>query len=218
MNKTLKVLLTIGGIVLGLGIITVLIISAVNSTIFNNLENKATNTPTPTSSTVTPSVTKTVSPTEIVGITPPDGWQPIDNTSQKYIAYRPNHWYFKLFAPAMETLGIDTAKIPDASEWAGLITMTRLNTSNDFASYKENLEAGYTETTQIISGNTWTIIKGKTLFNEIYGSQYVKYGYVQVNGKDFLAGITCNAEGTGCGNFNGQESTFNTFISIIKFY
>lgn len=220
MNKTLKVLLTIGGVVLALSICVVIVILIAQQTIFNNIENKITNTPKPTetSLTNTPSVTKTVDPTDIVEVTPPDGWKVIDNTSQKYLAYRPNGWYYKMFPPAMETLGIDTTAIPDASEWAGLITMTRLSASNNLGSYKANLEAGFTENSQVISGNTWTIIKGKTIENEIYGSQFVKYAYVQVSGKEYLAGITCDATSSSCGNFNGQEATFDTFVSLIKFY
>ena len=113
----------------------------------------------------------------------------------------------------METLGIDTNQIPESSEWAGIITITRLTASNNFESYKSNLEVGYTTSTQSIAGRNWTIIEGIIPANMLFDAQYVKYAYVTVNGKEFLAAIKSTQA-----NFGGQEGTFDTFISIINFY
>ena len=113
----------------------------------------------------------------------------------------------------MQTLGIDTNKIPEASEWAGIITMTRLTADNGLESYKSNLEVGYTSQVQTISGRSWTVIEGKTPANELFNAQFVKYAYVTVDGKEYIAGIRSDLA-----NYGGQEGTFDTFVSIISFY
>jgi hypothetical protein len=218
MGKGFKILLIIGGIFAMLAVCAVVLYVLITQVIFKNVSlDGSTLKITPTvevGTTTAPDSTDTVVPTESAEVTPPSGWQPIDNTSQKYIAYRPNGWWYKLFEPNMETLGIDTSQIPDASEWAGIMTISRLNASNmDFESYKENLEPGYSETTQTISGRSWIIIHGKTPANELFDSLFVKYAYVTVDGKEFVAAIRSTDA-----NFDGQESNFDIFVSVIKFY
>lgn len=217
MGKGIKILLITGGIVVMLGACAVLIYLLIIQLFFGNIpQGDKTITGTPTTAIENTSITGTtnlVSPTEGLVVTPPSDWLQIDNTGQGYIAYRPNGWWFRLFPPNMETLGIDTNQIPDASEWAGIITITRLNASNNLGSYKSNLEVGYTSVVQNISGRNWTIIEGITPANMIFDAQFVKYGYVNVGGREFLAAIRSTAA-----DFGGQEGTFDMFISIINFY
>jgi hypothetical protein len=216
MGKIVKILLIVGGIFVALGACAVLIYWLINQTLFGNIpvvEKTPTATPTiNVYNTPIPGVTDTVSPTESVVVAPPSGWVLIDNTVQKYLAYRPNGWYYRLFAPNMETLGIDTNKIPEASEWAGIITMSRLS-AGGLESYKSNLEVGYTSAVQTISGRSWTLIEGKTPANELFNAQFVKYAFVTVDGKDYVAGIRSDLA-----NYGGQEGTFDTFVSVISFY
>jgi len=220
MSNILKIFIIILAILIFLGLLTIGGILIINKVIFNNVDTgkvTITSTPSPTAEIVglspTPSTEVVVNPSQSVEVTPPSGWVAIDNTSQHYIAYRPNGWWYKIFSPNMETLGIDVNQIPDASEWAGLFTITRLTASNNFESYKANLEVGYTSQVQNISGRNWTVIKGKTPANELFDSLFVKYAYVIVDGKEFLAG-TSSTEAS----FGGQEGNFDTFVSIIKFY
>lgn len=217
MGKGIKILLITGGIVVMLGACAVLIYLLIIQLFFGNIpQGDKTITGTPTTAIENTSITGTtnlVSPTEGLVVTPPSDWLQIDNTGQGYIAYRPNGWWFRLFPPNMETLGIDTNQIPDASEWAGIITITRLNASNNLGSYKSNLEVGYTSVVQNISGRNWTIIEGITPANMIFDAQFVKYGYVNVGGREFLAAIRSTEA-----DFGGQEGTFDMFISIINFY
>jgi hypothetical protein len=94
-----------------------------------------------------------------------------------------------------------------------MITVSRLTSSYDLASYKAELDPGYLETPQTISGRDWTIIKGHAPANMINDAQYVKYAYVIEAGKEFLVGIRSTLS-----NFGGYESTFDTFVSLITFY
>jgi hypothetical protein len=220
MSKGLKIFFVLGGIIVALGVIAVSIYYLIMLTVFNKTSPIDTPPlPAPTSSiviTITPHIVETidtVAPTESVAITPPSGWIAIDNTSQSYIAYRPSGWYFRLFPPAMELLGIDVNQIPDASEWGGIITMARLNASNNFESYKSGLEAGYTTSVQSIGGRSWTIIEGITPANMLFDSQFVKYAYTDVGGKEFLASIRSSAA-----NYGGQEGNFDIFVQTIRFY
>lgn len=169
-------------------------------------------TATPATPTTGVTVAVTTTPVVVAEVTPPSDWKPIDNTVQKYIAYRPNGWYFRFFSN-MELLGIDTNIIPVASEYAGIINITRLTASNNFESYKANLEPGYTQEVQVISGRSWTIIKGKTKPSEIFDVMFAKYAYVSEGGKEFLARIEHTTS-----NFAGQEGNFDIFVKTIKFY
>jgi len=217
MGKGIKILLITGGIIVMLGASAILIYLLITQILFGNIpqgDKTLTGTPTTTvENTSVPGTTNSVSPTGSVLVTPPSGWQAIDNTGQNYIAYRPDGWWYRLFPPNMETLGIDTSQIPEASEWAGIITISRLSASNNFESYKSNLEVGYTSLVQNIAGRNWTIIEGVIPANMLFDSQFVKYAYVNIGGREFLAAIRSTAA-----NFGGQEGTFDTFISIINFY
>jgi len=216
MGKGIKILLITGGIVVMLGACAVLIYLLITQLLFGNIpQGDKTITGTPTTAienTSVPGTTNSVSPTEGLIVTPPSGWLPIDNTGQDYIAYRPGGWWFRLFPPNMETLGIDTNQIPEASEWAGIITLTRLTASNNFESHTSILEAGYTTSIQNITGRNWTIVRGIIPTNMLFDAQFVKYGYVNVGGREFLAAIRSTAA-----DFGGQEGTFDMFISIINF-
>jgi len=228
MNSATKIVLVVLGVVVLVGVV---IVSAVVGYNMANPNNQKVS-PTPTAQvspsvtagvtiSVTPNTSPTVStsPSPTVSITtevtPPSGWQPIDNTSQKYIAYRPSGWYFKMFAPNMQLLGVDKNKIPDASEYAGMFTIQRLTGSSTLQAAKDNLDPGFSETTQEISGRTWTIIKGKQkLYEESgMGGAYVKLAYVNVSGKEFIAQLQSTSSG-----FGGQESNFDIFVKTIKFY
>jgi hypothetical protein len=217
MNKGLKVLLITGGFVVMLGACAVLVYFLITQILFGNIPqggNNPTGTPTTVvGNTTVPGITDEISPTEGAVVTPPSGWIAMDNTAQDYIAYRPGGWWFRFFSPNMETLGIDTNQIPEASEWAGIITLTRLNASNNFESHTSILEAGYTTSVQNIAGRNWTIVRGIIPANMLFDAQYAKYAYVNVGGREFLASIRSTAA-----NFGGQESNFDTFISIINFY
>ena len=217
MNKGLKILLIIGGIVVMIGACVIFVYLLITQILFGNIpqvDKTPTGTPTTTvENTSAPGLTNSVSPTGTVVVTPPSGWIAMDNTAQDYIAYRPGGWWFRFFSPNMETLGIDTNQIPEASEWAGIITLTRLNASNNFESHTSILEPGYTTTIQNIAGRNWTIVRGIIPENMLFDAQYAKYAYVNVGGREFLASIRSTAA-----NFGGQEGNFDTFISIINFY
>jgi len=217
MNKGLKILLITGGTVVMLGACAILIYLLITQILFGNIpqgDKTLTGTPTNTiENTSAPGITSLVSPTGSAVVTPPSGWIAMDNTAQDYIAYRPGGWWFRFFSPNMETLGIDTNQIPEASEWAGIITISRLSASNNFESYKSNLEAGYTSSVQNIAGRNWTIVRGIIPENMLFDAQYAKYAYVNVGGREFLAAIRSTAA-----NFGGQEGNFDMFVSIINFY
>jgi len=182
-------------------------------------------TPTPTVTpieeavvTVTPSgepeVTNTTAPTTAVvaSVTPPAGWKELVNDGQGYTAYRPGNWWFRFFPPSKQLLGIDPNPIPEVGEYAGAITISRLTGGTTFNDYKSGLEAGYTESPSQINGRTWTMVEGVIPENEISGKKYVKYGYVEVGSKKFVAGLM-----SGAANYNGYESIFDTFLSVLVF-
>ena len=115
----------------------------------------------------------------------------------------------------MELLGIDTNEVPEASEYAGVISMIRLTASNNWEAQKANLETGYSEDVQTISGHDWTIIKGKTVYYEEagFGGLFIKYAYVTVGGKEFVVRLESSLV-----DYGGQESNFDTFVKTVKFY
>jgi|GEM_PF-3314494 len=211
-------------------ILVVLIIGAVGfGGLYILLSPKDTNvvpepTPTPTpevevTASVKPTTSEedTVEPTDIattpiVDVTPPADWEMISNlTFLPYEVYRPRGWYYKYFSPT--TLGMDPAKLPDASEYAGLLSISQLQSSTAWNDdYKSELMAGYTQSTQMIDGNEWTILEGKTKANELFDSQFVKYGYVKVGGKEYVVKMVSSAA-----DFGGHESKFDILISTLRF-
>jgi len=166
-------------------------------------------TTTPVTTAISTPVT-TVAP--VVSVTPPADWQEIDNTNQHYKAYRP-HWYYRLFPPNMEVLGIDPNPIPTASEYMGAIFIMRLTASNNLGVFKSSLEAGYTETTRMINGRQWTMYVGQIQATLASNAKYVKAGYVNVDGREYLAELQNEAS-----NYGGYEAKFETFITTINFY
>ena len=216
----------------------VIVIAAVGAgalfLVFNPNKGGSTNTVTPTPSfidqsgvpdetavatdipTTTPVLTSTpgnvVTTTPVVVVTPPAGWKEIDNTSQHYKAYRPG-WYYRLFSPNMEILGIDPKPIPQASEYVGTIFMMRLTASNNLGAFKSSLVPGYAQSTRSINGREWTMFVGKVTATAVSTEKFVKAGYVVVSGKEYLAEIQSEAS-----DYGGHESQYETFITTINFY
>lgn len=177
-------------------------------------------TPTPTIEDTTPTVTNSIPPitaaiattTPLVDITPPADWKLIDNMDfLPYIVYRPAGWYYRYFSPS--TLGLDTNPLPVNSEYTGIISITLLQNSTQWNDdYISQLEPQYTQKTQLIDNNTWTIIEGKFKENEIFGSQFVKLAYLKNGSKEYVVKIASSNE-----NYNGHESKFDILVSILEF-
>lgn len=180
--------------------------------------NEPTATVTPSvsvSKTVTPTSTPTSGGKTVASVTDaaiPDGWVAVVNDSQNYTAYKPKSYYFRMFSPDRFVLGIDTNKIPDASEYMGMISLMRLSASNNFDSALANLESGYTTYTRMIDNRTWTMVEGKTKANEIMSSKYVIYGKVSVGNKEYLAKLE-----NGSANYGGFADEFEIFITTLEF-
>jgi hypothetical protein len=166
--------------------------------------------------TVTPTVgvtTKaTVSVTPVSGAVAPSDWKAIENTSQGYTAYRPAHFYFRLFSPDMFALGIDPNAIPSASEYMGTISLIRLSASNSFADYTDQLQDGYTTYTRIIDGRTWIMVVGITEANEITAAKYVILGNFSVGSKEYMARLESSSS-----DYAGYKDEFETFITTLDF-
>jgi len=169
-------------------------------------------TVTPTSEPTTTTAAPTATTAVVASVTPPAGWKEVVNDIQVYTAYRPGNWWFRFFPPSKQLLGIDPNPIPEVGEYAGAITIVRLSGAATFNDWKEGLEAGFTETPTTINGRVWTIVKGKQSETGDFPNPYVKYGYVEVGSKQFVAGLT-----SGAANYNGYESIFDTFISVLVF-
>lgn len=159
--------------------------------------------------TITPTV---ISGTPIVEATPPANWEKISNLNfLPYEVWRPNGFYYRYFSPS--TLGFDPAPLPEASEYAGMLSITQLQSGMSWTNdYVNELMAGYTTTTLTIKGNNWTVLEGKTKANEIFDSQFVKLGYVQVGGKEYVVKLVSSDA-----NYGGHESKFDIMISILIF-
>lgn len=163
-----------------------------------------TTTPTP--------ATQTKDVADVTGATPPDSWQLLEYDCLGYKAYRPNGFYFRMFPPDCFVLGLDPNRIPEASEYMGMISMMKLSASNNFDKYVAELEDGYTEYTRVIDGRTWNMVEGKMPANELFEAKYVKLGNVEVNGKEYMARIENSAS-----NFGGYADEFETFITTLIF-
>lgn len=169
--------------------------------------------------TTTPTVTKKAeaTPTKIKesesgdskDIALPEGWEAIENTFQEYTAYRPKGFYYRLFPPNMYLLGVDPNPIPIATEYAGVITLLRTNSTNNLEGRLKDLKAGYTEKNVVFNSLEWRIIDGETKDTEMYDSYKVRYAYIKINGKEFLATLERET--------SKYSDTFNTFIANIKF-
>jgi len=173
---------------------------------------EAVETVTPTSEPMTTAAAPTATTAVVVSVTPPAGWKEVVNDIQGYTAYRPGNWWFRFFPPSKGTLGIDPNPIPEVGEYAGAIIISRLSGGTTLNNYKSGLEAGYSEITQSINGRTWTIVEGVQPETEAFPKKYVKYGYVEVGSKQFVAGLT-----SGAANYGGYEDEFDTFISVLVF-
>ncbi len=152
----------------------------------------------------------TVAP--VSGATPPENWQAIDFDCLGYTAYRPSGFFFRMFPPDCFVLGLDTNRIPEASEYMGMISLMKLSGSNNFTKYIDQLEDGYTKYTRSIDDRTWTIVEGKQPANELFDAKFVKLGNFKVGSKEYMARIESTSS-----NFGGYADEFEIFITTLKF-
>lgn len=165
--------------------------------------------------TTTPTPTNNVSDGDVApvsGVTAPDSWELLEYDCLGYKAYRPQGFFFRMFPPDCFVLGLDTNRIPEASEYMGMISLMKLSGSNNFEKYVDELDEGYTEYTREIEGRTWTMVEGKTPANELFDAKFVKLGNFEANGKEYMARLE-----SGSSDYSGHSGTFETFISTLIF-
>jgi hypothetical protein len=180
----------------------------------NDTDGTVTPSVTITQTTVVPTVKTTVTTTDapVSGAVAPSDWETIENTIQGYTAFRPPHFYFRLFSPDMFALGIDPNAIPAASEYMGTINLIRLSASNSFTDYTNQLQDGYSTYTRVIDGRTWTMIVGITEANEVADAKYVILGDFKVGAKEYLARLESSNS-----DYGGYKDEFETFITTLDF-
>jgi hypothetical protein len=149
-----------------------------------------TRTPTDTSTDETPVVDDT--PEVITDVpTLPDGWVYRESTLYKYKIGEPSSWYYRFF-DSTKYVGLDTATIPEATEYAGIITFGIYDSS--FLTGLPELKAGLvTPTTKavIINGNAWTEISGTIASDSAFFAGYKQIvTYITYEGKIFVAYFT----------------------------
>ncbi len=224
-NTLVSILVVIVVAVLGFGLMYYLLVAPNQVNVINEptptpVENDVDVTASPnTTATATASVTKTVAPTTtivtttpIAEVTPPADWKLLDTMSfLPYTVYRPNGWWFRYFSPA--TLGLDPNQLPAASEYAGKLSISQLQSASAWNSdYITQLEPGYSQVSQSIDGNSWLVIEGKFKDNELQTGSYTKLGYVKVGSKEFVVNLI------GSNNtYDGNESKFDIMISTLRF-
>jgi|GEM_PF-5816324 len=147
----------------------------------------------------------------------PEGWTQLDNSSQGYTAYKPPGWYHRFFGIGMQTLGIDTNAIPEASEYAGVIALTHVEgvpMSEWLTSQTSGLKPGYTETSGVYGEYTWNILEGEYLASDVFFPDYkVKYAYMEVEGRLFIAELMASPSA-----YSGYTDEFDIFIGTVLFW
>ena len=141
--------------------------------------------------------------------TVPDSWEQIDNTSQGYTAYRPSSWYYRFFGSTMETFGIDPNEIPEVSEYAGVITLNRMQTT--MTEYISSLIPGYSDTTETIGENEWNIIDGTEEESELFGEREARFAFTEADSREFVVIMVAS-------DTADYEDEFNNFLCSVSFW
>jgi hypothetical protein len=142
----------------------------------------------------------------------PDGWKEIENTTYGYTAYRPSNFYFRFFGSA-SLLGIDPNVIPEASSYAGAVTMMALSGDLEtaMADYYSSFLA-IMDTTEDQGNGTWSLISAEIPESAMDAAKNVMCAFIEVDGQVFVVDYRYDASGTAT-----YEDIFNQFYPAIQF-
>jgi hypothetical protein len=142
----------------------------------------------------------------------PDGWKEIENTTYGYTAYRPSNFYYRFFGSA-SLLGIDPNVIPEASSYAGSVTMMALSGDLEtaMADYYSSFLA-IMDTTEDQGNGTWSLISAEIPENEMDAAKNVMCAFIEVDGQVFVVDYRYDASGDAI-----YEGVFDKFYPAIEF-
>ncbi|MCK9368549.1 hypothetical protein M0R04_01070 [Candidatus Dojkabacteria bacterium] len=151
-------------------------------------EKKVADKTTDTTTETTTDTTDTTAP-EVVADTPtlPDGWIYRESTLYKYKVGEPSSWYYRFF-DSTKYVGLDTAAIPEATEYGGKITFGIVDATflTSLDELKANLVSPVT-TDMTINGNSWTQISGVVVADSAFFAGYKQVTtYITYESKTFV--------------------------------
>ncbi|MBN2101230.1 hypothetical protein JW710_05130 [Candidatus Dojkabacteria bacterium] len=141
----------------------------------------------------------------------PSGWVKRQNTTYNYTVAMPSNWWYRFFG-SMQTMGMDPNEIPEASEYAGLVTMSAYTdtVANLVADSKSSL-VGSSESTITVNCKTWTKVEGQNPSGiPFYADYKVVEVYTSHNGKTF-----CLKYMNDPGDFNTYKATYDKILESV---
>ncbi|MFQ5493228.1 MAG: hypothetical protein ACE5DX_03655 [Candidatus Dojkabacteria bacterium] len=139
----------------------------------------------------------------------PAGWKKVD-LGLGYTIYRPGNWWFRNFGG---TLGLDPNEIPEASEYAGMITMSKISGSmtSAISTYKSSLDTNVNEFNAVAGDNDWVIVTGKIDETMESEAKQVKSGFIQGGGQVYQLEYRVPPS-----QFAANENVFDTLLGVIE--
>jgi len=143
----------------------------------------------------------------------PEGWLEQESAVFGYKIGVPDKWYYRFFSQT-QMIGMDPHPIPEASEYAGMISFVVIDRPYDqvISETKTGLE-NVSETEQIVNSLSWTRIEGVIPEEDVfYPGQMMTHAIVFHNSKSYKLTYMSSKE-----SYNDNLQTFNDVLETISF-
>jgi hypothetical protein len=116
----------------------------------------------------------------------PEGWSEQESSSYGYKIGVPKNWYYRFFS-STKMIGLDPDPIPEASEYAGVITFSVDDREFDeMVSQTEDYLDNETKSEITVNGNLWTEIEGEISMDDFFNpGEAILYAMIEIEGTSY---------------------------------
>jgi hypothetical protein len=116
----------------------------------------------------------------------PEGWSEQESSSYGYKIGVPKNWYYRFFS-STKMIGLDPDPIPEASEYAGVITFSIDDREfEEMITETEEYLDNETKSEITVNGNIWTEIEGEISMDDFFNpGESILYAMTSIEGTSY---------------------------------